>query len=63
MSIINRRNAVVGWFALTIGKRVLKRKAKDAPRPNKGAVAVGLLGTLGAAAFWRKRGKPDEPVE
>ena len=30
MSIINRRNAVVGWLALSVGKRALKKKARDA---------------------------------
>ncbi len=27
MGIVNRRNAVVGWLALKVGKRVFKRKA------------------------------------
>ena len=26
--ILNRRNAVLGWVALAVGKRVIKRKAK-----------------------------------
>ena len=28
MNIVNRRNAVLGWAAWALGKRVLKRKAK-----------------------------------
>jgi hypothetical protein len=28
MSIVNRRNAVVGWLVLKTGKMVVRRKAK-----------------------------------
>ncbi len=28
MKILNRRNAVLGWVALAVGKRVIKKKAK-----------------------------------
>ena len=48
MSVINRRNAVMGWLAWGVGKRVLKKKAKGAvpsvdpetKRPNKSAVII-----------------------
>ena len=63
MSVINRRNAVVGWVALTVGKRVLKKKAKDAvpsvdpetKKPNKSAIALLLASVVGLATFWRSR--------
>lgn len=63
MGIVNRRNAVAGWLALSVGKRVLKKKAKQAvpsvdtetKRPNRSALVVGALGLLGAVAFWRGR--------
>ena len=63
MSIINRRNAVAGWLALTVGKRVVKRKARAAVpavdpetrKPNRSAIVLGLAGVFGALAFWRKR--------
>lgn len=61
MGIVNRRNAVLGWGAWKLGKRVVKRKAKDAApsveggRPNKSAIAVALAGVAGALTFWRKR--------
>jgi hypothetical protein len=63
VSVINRRNAVVGWLALSVGKRVLKKKAKGAvpsvdpetKRPNKSAIALGVASLAGAATFWRKR--------
>jgi len=32
MSIVNRRNAVVGWLALKVGKIVARRKAKKMSR-------------------------------
>lgn len=31
MSIVNRRNAVVGWLTLKAGKAVARRKAKAIP--------------------------------
>jgi hypothetical protein len=71
MSVFNRRNAVVGWLALVVGKRVLKKKAKDAVpsidtetrKPNKSALALLAAGALGALTFWKKRSgdSNDEP--
>ena len=63
MGVFNRRNAVMGWLAWGIGKRVLKRKAKDAvpsvdpetKRPNKSAIALLVASAVGAVTFWRKR--------
>jgi hypothetical protein len=63
MGIVNRRNALVGWAALKVGKRVAKKKASavvpgtvdDSRRPNKSAMAVVLAGIGGALMFWRKR--------
>lgn len=68
MSVFNRRNAVVGWLALSVGKKVLKRKAKDAvptvdpetKKPNKSAVALMVAGAVGALTFWRKRAAGDD---
>lgn len=63
MGIFNRRNAAVGWVAWAVGKRVLKKKARDAvpgvdpetKRPNKSAVALAVAGLVGALTFWRRR--------
>jgi hypothetical protein len=72
MSIFNRRNAVVGWATLLVGKRLVKRKAKGAvptvdpetKRPNKSAVALAVAGLAGALTFWRSRsGGGDTPPE
>ena len=70
MGIFNRRNAAVGWLAWAVGKRVLKKKAKDAvpavdpetKRPNKSAIALAVAGLVGALTFWRSRsGDEDGP--
>ena len=52
MGVFNRRNAAVGWVAWAVGKRVLKRKAKDAVpaidresrKPNRSAIALVARG-------------------
>ena len=72
MGIFNRRNAAVGWLAWAVGKRVLKKKAKDAvpavdpetKRPNKSAVALAVAGVAGALTFWRRRsGDSDDSTD
>jgi MYXO-CTERM domain-containing protein len=68
MGVLNKRNAVLGWTAWQVGKRVLKRKARDAvpgrvddtKRPNKGAIAALLAAVGGAFVFWRRR-RESEP--
>ena len=64
MSVLNRRNALLGWAVWTAGKRAMKMKAKSAGRgggesrrPLKGA-AVALAATaVGAALVWRLRAR------
>jgi LPXTG-motif cell wall-anchored protein len=66
MSMINRRNAVLGWAVWQVGKRAAQKKARDAVRsgdsrgPNMGAIAIGLAAVGGAAWFWRKRRMSDD---
>jgi hypothetical protein len=63
MGIVNRRNALVGWAAIKVGKRVAKNKASavvpgtvdDSLRPNKSAIALALAAIGGVLMFWRKR--------
>ena len=70
MSIFNRRNAVLG-FTWVVGKRVMKRKAKDAvpkvdpetKRPNRSAIALLVASAVGVATFWRRRTGDDEPPQ
>jgi hypothetical protein len=67
-SIVNRRNAILGWTVWTISKTAAKRKAKQAMRPENGnglpakrvAVASGLAATGGALLYWRRRRGDDE---
>jgi hypothetical protein len=67
MGMLNKRNAVLGWTVWQVGKRVAKKKARDAApgrsgesmRPNKGAIATGLAAVAGALWFWRRRRSDD----
>lgn len=62
--MLNRRKAMIGYVAYTIGKplakRAMKRKAKAAA-PSKRAgisgatVAAAIGAAVGALFFWRKR--------
>jgi hypothetical protein len=71
VGVFNRRNAAVGWLTWVVGKRVLKKKAKDAvpsidaetKKPNKSAIALLIAGAVGALTFWRKRSGADTPPE
>jgi hypothetical protein len=70
VGIINRRNAVVGWAAIQVGKQVAKRKARQAvpgideqkKRPNKAAILSAVAAVGGALWVWR-RGKSDSGEE
>ena len=69
MTIINRRNAILGWGVWTVGKKQAKRKARsalptDGRRAGMGAaVASGLAAAGGAIWFWRRRSGGDETEE
>jgi len=69
MSIVNKRNAVLGWMTWKVGKRVAKRKAKTAVptveggRPNKPAIAAaGAAALAGSLLFWKARKRSREPA-
>jgi hypothetical protein len=63
MGIVNKRNAVLGWLTWRVGKRVARKKAKEAVpsveggRPNKPAIVAGVAALFGVLAFWRKAKK------
>jgi hypothetical protein len=65
-SILNKRNAILGWLTWSLGKRVAKRKARQAVpaveggRPNKSAIAAATAGLMGALMFWRRRRRSGE---
>jgi hypothetical protein len=56
MGILNKRNAVVGWAAVKVGKRVAKKKAAEAvPSAKTGGALAGALAAVGGfLVFWRR---------
>jgi hypothetical protein len=65
-NVFSRRNAVVGWLALTVGRRALKQqKKKEAKakqhghRPGKKTLGMLLVGAAGAVMFWKTRSDGD----
>jgi hypothetical protein len=65
MSLINRRNALLGWAVWTVSKMAAKRKARSATSsddrlPKKSAMAAGIAALGGAVWFWRRRASSDE---
>ena len=66
MSVMNRRNAVLGWVAWNVAKQAAKRKAKNAGSGDNGGgrgklVAPAALAAAvgGAIVFWRRRQNGD----
>jgi hypothetical protein len=57
MGIVNKRNAIVGWVALKVGKRVVKQKAAAAvPTARSGGAVAGALAAIGGVLFfWRRK--------
>ena len=61
MSIVNRRNAVIGWLVVKIGKRAAKRKAQDAvPTARTGGALAGALAALGGLLLLKKKKRTAE---
>jgi hypothetical protein len=66
--VMNKRNAVLGWATWSLGKRIAKKKAREAVpaveggRPNRPAIATAVAALGGLLLFWRKR-RRDEPAE
>jgi hypothetical protein len=60
MGIVNTRNALVGWLAVKLGKRVLKNKAKGALPGGKDSrrrtpIVSAVTALAGAAWIFRRR--------
>jgi hypothetical protein len=57
MGIVNKRNAVVGWLTLKVGKRIVRKKAQDAvPNARTGGALAGALAAIGGVLFfWRRK--------
>jgi hypothetical protein len=67
MTILNRRNAILGWGVWKVGKVAAKRKAKQAVQPKeksrgkgKGTILSAVAAAGGALWFWRRRRSDDE---
>jgi hypothetical protein len=61
VSVVNRRNAVIGWGVWKIAKRIVRRKTKPSDRPpKKSLVALGIAALAGALTFWRSRSSGGE---
>jgi hypothetical protein len=65
MSVLNKRNALLGWAVWNVGKRMAKQKAKstvslDDGLPTKSAAAAAIAAIGGALWFWRRRAGADE---
>ena len=65
MSILNKRNAILGWSVWKVGKVAAKRKAKQAVQPKekgrgKGTILSALAAVGGALWFWRRRRSESE---
>jgi hypothetical protein len=64
MAIVNKRNAVVGWVVLKLGKRVVKKKAQEVvPRERIRKVATGALAAVGGVLFFWRRKRTDASSE
>ena len=64
MGIVNKRNAVVGWIAVKVGKRVVKKKAADAvPNARTGGAAAGALAAVAGVLFFWRRSRKDDGAE
>ena len=63
MTIVNRRNAVVGWAVLKLGKRKAKKAAPSGGSAAKaGAAAGGLAALTGVLFFWRRKRSTGDSV-
>jgi hypothetical protein len=70
MTIVNRRNALLGWTFFKLVKAAVKWKARELSpgtvegkrRPNRSAIFIGLAAVVGALLFWR-RGRGEGETE
>jgi hypothetical protein len=62
VSILNKRNAILGWGVWQVGKATAKRKARQAVEPKesgrkkkRGVILSAAAAAGGALWFWRRR--------
>ncbi|MGH2999987.1 MAG: hypothetical protein ACRDNM_11870 [Gaiellaceae bacterium] len=60
MSIVNRRNAVIGWLVVKVGKRAAKQKVQGAaPTARTGGAVAGALAALGGLLMLKRKKRTD----
>jgi hypothetical protein len=64
--MFSKRNAIIGWLVVTIGKPLAMRKARQTKVKRRSAAAgaaaaAGVGATVGAVMFWRKRRGEETP--
>lgn len=59
MGIVNRRNAVIGWLVVKIGKRAAKKKAQAVPAARTGGAVAGALAALGGLLMLKRKKRTD----
>lgn len=61
MGIVNRRNAVIGWLVVKLGKRAAKKKAQEAVPAAKrtGGALAGAIAALGALLMLKRKKRSD----
>jgi hypothetical protein len=60
MGIVNRRNAVIGWLVVKLGKRAARKKAQDvAPTARTGGAVAGALAALGGLLMLKRKKRTD----
>ena len=61
MTVFNRRNALIGWFVVKLGKRKAKQSAPSKATAVKAGAAAGGAAAVGTSLlFWRKHKKSGE---
>jgi hypothetical protein len=58
MGIVNKRNAVVGWVVVKVGKRAVKKKAQEAaaaPGARTGGAVAGALAALAGLLMLKRK--------
>ena len=57
MSIVNRRNAMIGWLVVKLGKRAARKKAQGvAPAAaRKGGAIAGAIAALGGLLMLKRK--------
>jgi hypothetical protein len=68
MSVVNRRNAVLGWATWKVAHNLARMKARQAlpaeSRSKKPAIAAaGAAALAGSLLFWRKARRRTEDVQ